>query len=336
MKTELNTHILEAVSRSFYLSLRFVPKEFRPGVSIMYLLARTTDTIADTAKSSGETLIKILADMDNIIQGHKQSDPVALCAILKTTLAPQQEHIGEKNLLEQFHGVLELFWQLPEEQAIPVMKVLHTIIQGQTLDLKRFDCATQQEDTLTLTPELRALPNEETLLEYTYLVAGCVGEFWTELGYAIYGEQYSQANPEHMRQWGKHYGQALQLINIIRDVQEDAQRGRRYLPPVESPQKERRLLAHYSHKAKEWLAEGMLYTAALNSYRLRFATGLPILIGIDTLNKCATWKGIGKAKITRKEVYGHILTSILYSFSRHGKKWKRRAQEEDPTLGEIS
>lgn len=32
--------LLSAVSRSFYLSMRFLPREMRPGVAVGYLLAR--------------------------------------------------------------------------------------------------------------------------------------------------------------------------------------------------------------------------------------------------------------------------------------------------------
>ena len=40
-------HLLSAVSRSFYLSMRFLPREMRSGVAVGYLLARATDTVAD-------------------------------------------------------------------------------------------------------------------------------------------------------------------------------------------------------------------------------------------------------------------------------------------------
>ena len=45
---ELLGPILRDVSRSFYLTLRILPKEVRQSIGLLYLLARTTDTIADT------------------------------------------------------------------------------------------------------------------------------------------------------------------------------------------------------------------------------------------------------------------------------------------------
>ena len=42
------TLLLKEVSRSFYLTLRLLPGAIRPQISLAYLLARATDTIADT------------------------------------------------------------------------------------------------------------------------------------------------------------------------------------------------------------------------------------------------------------------------------------------------
>src|SRR5271155_2254084 len=47
MPSALND-LLKATSRSFYLTLRVLPARVRPQIGLAYLLARTTDTIADT------------------------------------------------------------------------------------------------------------------------------------------------------------------------------------------------------------------------------------------------------------------------------------------------
>src|SRR5271170_6156831 len=41
-------NLLKATSRSFYLTLRILPARVRPQIGLAYLLARTTDTIAET------------------------------------------------------------------------------------------------------------------------------------------------------------------------------------------------------------------------------------------------------------------------------------------------
>src|SRR5437879_13636362 len=45
---ELLGSLLRDVSRSFYLTLRVLPSRIRTQIGLAYLLARTTDTIADT------------------------------------------------------------------------------------------------------------------------------------------------------------------------------------------------------------------------------------------------------------------------------------------------
>ena len=45
---ELLVDLLQATLRSFYLTLRVLPAAVRPQIGLAYLLARTTDTIADT------------------------------------------------------------------------------------------------------------------------------------------------------------------------------------------------------------------------------------------------------------------------------------------------
>src|SRR5260370_928567 len=45
---QILTSLLRDVSRSFYLTLRVLPSSIRPQIGLAYLLARTSDTIADT------------------------------------------------------------------------------------------------------------------------------------------------------------------------------------------------------------------------------------------------------------------------------------------------
>ncbi len=46
MNAALND-LLKRTSRSFYLTLRVLPAAVRPQIGLAYLLARTTDTVAD-------------------------------------------------------------------------------------------------------------------------------------------------------------------------------------------------------------------------------------------------------------------------------------------------
>src|SRR6266852_3564924 len=59
-QAELIGPLLRDVSRSFYLTLRVLPKEIRPQVSLAYLLARATDTITDTKAVPREKRVALL------------------------------------------------------------------------------------------------------------------------------------------------------------------------------------------------------------------------------------------------------------------------------------
>ena len=65
--------LLRAVSRSFYLTLRVLPGAVRPQIGLAYLLARATDTIADTDALPVAQRLDALRLLQERIQGHSQT-----------------------------------------------------------------------------------------------------------------------------------------------------------------------------------------------------------------------------------------------------------------------
>ena len=90
-----------------------------------------------------------------------------------------------------------------------------------------------QTDLTTFPPTesgaITALPTERDLHDYTYLIAGCVGEFWTQTLIA-HTPVLSHWHSENMSALGVQFGIALQLTNILRDAPQDLRQGRCYLP----------------------------------------------------------------------------------------------------------
>src|SRR5258708_5554921 len=66
---KLVTGLLKDVSRSFYLTLRVLPVKIRFQVGLAYLLARTTDTIADTDIVPVEQRLQALQSLRERILG---------------------------------------------------------------------------------------------------------------------------------------------------------------------------------------------------------------------------------------------------------------------------
>lgn len=319
--------VLRSVSRSFYLSLRILPKPLRDPLSLAYLLARATDTIADAPEPPAELRAEALRDLARAIQGDA---PGANAARLRDSFAMLQHDEAERALMENLPALLEWLDALEAGDRAEVRGVLEKITRGQMLDLERFGTSSPRRvrpmaDTNT---SIEALSTSAELDEYTYLVAGCVGEFWTRICFA-HVANFSERPEEEMRGLGVRYGQGLQLINILRDAGTDLGQGRCYLPADEleslgiAPDKILRepvrvvpILQRWREKARQGVEAGIDYACAIRNRRIRFATALPALIGARTL---ALLREAGpevferKVKVPRREVRQMIMATALAS-----------------------
>ncbi len=278
----LETTILRAVSRSFYLSIRFLPARLREPIALAYLLARATDTVADAAKISRSVRIETLKMLSDGIQG-KASREVLVDLI--ASFVPLQENESERQLLESLPDCLARLERMEQADRTDIRVVLERITRAQMLDLQRFDNP----------QEIRALSTAADLDEYTYLVAGCVGEFWTRLCFR-HVRNFASLSEDEMLALGKRYGMALQLINVLRDAGSDLRGGRCYFPEYEltaahltatqilsEPERFQPIYRTWLEKAKTGLECGMQYSRAIENRRVRAATVLPALIGARTL-----------------------------------------------------
>ena len=312
--------VLKRVSRSFYLSVRVLPSGMREPVALAYLLARAADTIADTPSIPTDRRLAHLNEFRRILAGNEE---VGAASRLSAALARLQSIGAERTLLGMLPTVLVLLRSLEESDREPVRSVVMTLTSGMLFDLNTF--GSDERDGIT------ALNSQEQLDEYCYLIAGCVGEFWTDTSIA-HTRSLSHWDADEMRTLGMRFGLALQMTNILRDLPKDLRMGRCYLPESEL---QRRTLAPddllcVSNSTTAWplLAWGIRrtldhYTAA-ESYilaiprrnlRLRLAAMWPVLIGLETLAKLARneeWLGLSvPTKIPRRQVYGIIALSLL-------------------------
>ena len=275
---QLTGDLLKSVSRSFYLSLRLLPGALRKPVSLAYLLARGTDTLADTVQIPANVRREKLAALSSAI---KLADENPACD-LADGFAGFQANPAERELLTHVPECLRQLGRLPEFDRTEIQTVLGKITRAQELDLERFGDGT----------EVRALESAGQLDEYTYLIAGCVGEFWTEMCFH-HLEGSADLSKEEMRVLGREYGCGLQLVNILRDSHADLRAGRCYLPAdelrqngisprdtLERPDEALPVIEKWLAKAEAGLTAGMKYADAIRHRRVRIATALPALIGI--------------------------------------------------------
>jgi farnesyl-diphosphate farnesyltransferase len=310
----LGTSILRSVSRSFYLSIRFLPAQLREPIALAYLLARTTDTVADTIRIPGTVRMEALKMLSDGIQG-KASREVVINHV--ASFVSLQENAAERTLLDSLPDCLEWLEQTGGADRDDIRAVLEKITHGQMFDLHRFDNPA----------ELRALETAADLDEYTYLVAGCVGEFWTRLCFR-HVRDFTGLIPEEMLALGRRYGVALQLINVLRDVGSDLRGGRCYFPEDElravglsaaqilsESDRFQRIYQKWMEKAQDGLACGMQYSCAIRNRRVRAATVLPALIGARTLallRKAGASALHQTIKVPRREVRSMVVSLAIH------------------------
>ena len=303
MIDDFGKQVLKGVSRSFYLTLRLLPEPMRGAASLGYLLARTSDTLADTVAIPLESRQQGLDQFRRSIAAESEFTAWA-AGTLNAVSDP-----NERRLLGCSGGILEWLQKLPERENFLVREVLEIIISGQVLDLERFAHASKQAPV--------ALCDDAELEDYAWRVAGCVGAFWTKLGFLTLGENFSKASEAEMLERGIAYGKGLQLVNILRDVAADLAVGRCYLP-VADPRDFDALLACHGQwltRAEGWLSEGEQYAARLSLRRLRASTVLPALLAKKTLSALheKSWEDLQtRIKIPRSVVYG----SLIQAFTR--------------------
>ena len=317
--THLN-NLLRGVSRSFYLTLRILPTAIRQQIGLAYLLARAADTLADSTVLPPSQRLAALQLFRQQLGGCVSA--IALAEI-ESQLLGKLNNQHEAQLLQQLPQLFALLEQQRAEERALIEKVVTTLTSGMVFDLNTFP--------MEESGEVRALQTENELDHYTYMVAGCVGEFWTAISIA-HLPSLRRWESEHYSQLGIRFGKGLQLTNILRDLPRDLRLGRCYLP--ESLLQKHQLTVamllerHNSAAAKAMLREGiqmalhhfvaaMEYVTAIPRHciRLRLAALWPLLIGVGTLEKLAgtsDWLDVNHvAKVKRQWVYRMMVLSLL-------------------------
>ncbi len=306
----LGGNVLRDVSRSFFLSLRLLPPELRGVCSLGYLLARTSDTLADTAAVDLGLRKSLLNRFRELIRLESPPDEEkeAFFREVERGILPHLTHRGELTLMRKIPDILGWLCAILPEYRASIDKVLDAITKGQAADLDRFGEAEPGK--------VRFIDNREDLVLYADQVAGSVGRFWTEVG-KLTLVNFARASLESMCERGERYGRALQYINIVRDLGEDVRSGRCYLPRQqleyagwgEGPWNTNQgalmnVALSWLDEAEDGLRAGLDYAQKLRNRRVKLATVLPAMLGaatIRSLRKSQSSFLTQKVKIDRSE-----------------------------------
>jgi farnesyl-diphosphate farnesyltransferase len=215
------------------------------------------------------------------------ADVAAVVAACRSSQATD----AEATLLARVPDAIAHVSRLASADRTAVREVLATLTSGMTFDLTAFP----GEDAA----HLGALGSLEELDRYVYLVAGCVGEFWTAV-HVAHRRALAHWNVAQMSMDGVRFGKALQMTNVLRDVPSDLRHGRCYLPATElaahgltpadllepgTMPKLRPLFGRLLDLAADHYRAGWQYTFAIprREWRMRLACAWPLLIGEATI-----------------------------------------------------
>ena len=300
--------LLETTSRSFYPTLKYLPKKIRGQIGLLYLLARLADTIADSKHGETDVLLDLLNKYNDVAQGRSTKLPDF------NDLAEIQTNPHEAELLMNAEDVIEGLSEYEEGDRQRILECLDIIVGGQVLDLQRFGPAKEGGN-------ISSLKTNEELDDYAYRVAGCVGTFCSKMSLA----HLMTLPPEKEKVFlekGIQFGKALQMINILRDIPEDLRFGRCYIPSE--------ALAEHGLEPEDILGDSNLevfrpiYDSYLDltnihleaatdyirmlpdkQFRLKASCMLPVLIGQRTVTLLRTGNILDsneRIKVTRDEI----------------------------------
>jgi squalene synthase HpnC/squalene synthase HpnD len=186
--------IVKAAHSNFYYAFFLLPKPKREALTALYAFMRLVDDVADEGDNVAEKqrgLARWRAAFDRAIT--QQSAPSRDTA----------DSASDANTVRGAAQVLPALVDTMQRYRMP-SRYLHDLISGAEMDLT-----------------IQTYPTFERLHEYCYRVAGTVGLTCTH----VFGFRDS-----HALDLAEKLGLAFQLTNIIRDVHEDFELGRVYLP----------------------------------------------------------------------------------------------------------
>jgi len=287
--------LLLRTSRTFALSIPRLPEPTRTEVTIAYLLFRIADTFEDAAGWPKRRRLQALEDFERLVAAHEQGSgdrdwdqdrqaEARTHAEAWCEGTPPVGHEGYLDLLEASPEVLDAFAALAPAARQAIARHTRRTAQGMAGFVARHDADGRLQ-----------LADLEDLRRYCYVVAGIVGEMLTEL-FLLAQPELSDA-AEALDERAARFGEALQLVNILKDAAADAQEGRRYLPASIDPGTVFGLARDDLRVATEYV--GVLERGGADRGLLAF-TALPVQLAWDTLSLVER-AGPG-AKLSRQEV----------------------------------
>lgn len=251
------TEMLRVTSRTFFIPISRLPAGLQEEVSAAYLCMRAIDEIEDHPQLPSEVKVTVLHSISRALK--KPFDETKL-----------------KDIFEPYKSILpEVTLRLGDWIRLSSSSVTPKILAA---------TSTMSEGMASWVKKEWRIKNSEDLDQYTYYVAGLVGELLTDIW-----EWYDESQTD--KHLAVAFGRGLQSVNILRNQAEDLVRGVNFFPDGWD-------FADMLMYARRNLELAKLYTQSLKSAPIFDFCKIPLALAQATLNALES----GQEKLSRNDV----------------------------------
>ena len=195
--------VLPRVSRTFALSIRVLPGELGRSVLAAYLVCRIADTVEDAPALDAPAKAALLDGLMAALDDASAADAYPHRAAAVTG---NDAHV---ELVRNADRVLLVYRALPDASRARVRHWVREMVGG-------------MRDFVLRYPEGIRIQTLDEYREYCYYVAGTVGYMLTDL-WRLHTSSIDDARYEVLRERCRAFAEALQTVNILKDVAADAE-----------------------------------------------------------------------------------------------------------------
>jgi farnesyl-diphosphate farnesyltransferase len=301
--------ILPRVSRSFALAISLLPKPLSDQTMLTYLLYRLIDTVED---SQAKLAVKkrFFSSILRLFSSKKYSPSKFIW--LRKEMVAQIDCTYEHELIDSLPEFAAAFYSQPKKVRAAAVKWGREMAYGMLYFQKK---------------QIRTFADQS---RYSHYVAGVVGYFFNDLLYI--NKIISRSLRNKLQRKARHFGLALQKVNILRDVAHDVEKKRYYWPlqlirrykldyesllDPKNRMKAMEILREEIEDAMKYLKAGIEYIKALPKEELgvRLFCLIPLFMAIESYLACVNNSNVfdksKRVKISRLQVWAILLRSQI-------------------------
>jgi farnesyl-diphosphate farnesyltransferase len=315
--------LLPRVSRTFALGIKLLPAKLESPVRLGYLLCRIADTVEDELGMTSERKAQLLDAFLACFDERRLADAFGDCTAELRANEDYLELVGQTGLIFQSFRALDT----------PTRAILKRWVTEMVRGMRRFVLENPGGIRITTVGEFR---------QYCYYLAGTVGHLLTDL-WREHSAFVGQATYERLLDDCEAFGEALQTVNILKDVAWDAERENAIYVPSDllaANGSSHAAILHEDHRAANRAAlaplmdlanddieRGLRYIEGIpaGAMRVRLFCALPLLFAIATMRELERSDEMlvpgGGVKIGRPEVRALVIAGSTSTLTNRTLRW---------------